>query len=377
MAANHYDLTFLESTTNCRAYAKRAFGKEPNAKVGRDISVSIQQGRLFFEQAEAAPLQIRPLLVYYGVLSFARALTAAIKNVELSTLEQGHGLKDVGTPTSIEKLTLTVQGKGTFLEFNNAIAPLSRLYYLDSSMRKSDPNPFPSGEPLIGQEVSIVEILSRMPLLAQTFTKTFSKPHNCLILTFHKFNSMTTQLRIDDPFIVRDRTTLIELITRLRADWPFLTKWRLDSVSIAYDNSIVYFTNDATGENDLSEEQIVQLMDGKTFQSQTFVRNKVIDPITILPPMAGGFDKNAYSWAIKPLGGIFLNEFSLQFLGTYLLGSLVRYRPQIWQHAISKSATANSPADDRSLSLIEQFIDGVLTSFPLLVVNLLDTQGRY
>lgn len=86
VAANHYDLTFLESTTNVRAYAKRAFGKEPNAKVGRDISVSIQQGRLFFEAAEPAPLQIRPLLVYYGVLSFARALTAAIKNVEISEL---------------------------------------------------------------------------------------------------------------------------------------------------------------------------------------------------------------------------------------------------------------------------------------------------
>jgi len=36
-----------------------------------------------------------------------------------------------------------------------------------------------------------------------------------------------------------------------------------------------------------------------------------------------------------------------------LLSSLVRYRPQIWQNAISRSVTAQSPADDRSLSLIE------------------------
>lgn len=152
MATNHYDLKFLESTTNLRPLVKKAFGREPNAKVARDIAVSIQQGRLFFEQAEASPVEIKPLLVYYGVLSFARALTAAVKNKELSTLEQSHGLKDVG--------------------------------------------------------------------------------------------------------------------------------------------------------------------------------------------------------------------------------SLVRYRPQIWQHAISKSATANSPADDRSLSLVEQFIDGVLTSFPRLIVNSLDSQGR-
>jgi hypothetical protein len=376
VAANHYDLTFLESTNNIRAHAKRAFGREPNAKVGRDISVSIQQGRLFFEAAEPAPLQIRPLLVYYGVLSFSRALTAAIKNVEISDLEHSHGLKDVGNPTSIEDLRLTLQESGTFQEFNNALAPLARYYYFHHSMRKSVPNPFQTAEGLIGQEVSIVDVLSRIPALHRTFARTFSHQTKCVMMTHYTPQDIRTTLRIDDPFLATDREKLVELITRLRADYPFLKNWRLDNVQIAWDNSILEFDNARFDYDDISPDIIKQLFDGN-FQCISTAHQHFAEPISILPPMAGGFDKNAYSWAIQPIGGVILSEYSLQFLGTFLLGSLVRYRPQIWQHALSKSATQQWPADDRSLSLIEQFIDGVLDSFPKLVVNLLESSSTY
>jgi hypothetical protein len=75
---------------------------------------------------------------------------------------------------------------------------------------------------------------------------------------------------------------------------------------------------------------------------------------------------------MQPINGVKLNEYSLQFLGSFLLSSLVRYRPQIWQHAISRSFTEPRPADDRSLSLIEKFLNEVLIGFPEMVVRVID-----
>jgi len=376
VANKHYELKFLESTTNLRPLVKRAFGREPNAKVGRDIAVSIQQGRLFFEQAEDSPIEIRPLLVYYGVLSFARALIGAIKNVELSTLERGHGLKDVGAPTSIEKLATTVQEKGTFQEFNNAIAPLSRYFFFDRSMRDSTPNPFPTAEGLIGQELSITDVLSRIPNVHRTFTKTYGHEAKCLSLMLSAYNQVRTTLRIDDPFLVRDRDQLHQLISRLRTDYPFLKRWRIESVSLAWDNTIVEFDNARSDHDDMSPNILAQLQNGG-FHAVASAYTQYAEPLTILPPMAGGYDRSAHSWAIKPVGDVVLNEYSLQFLGTFLLGSLVRYRPQIWQHAISRTAMASAPADDRSLSLIEEFIGDVLNAFPRFVVSMLGASSRH
>ncbi len=74
---------------------------------------------------------------------------------------------------------------------------------------------------------------------------------------------------------------------------------------------------------------------------------------------------------MQPINDVKLHEYALQFLGTFLLSSLVRYRPQIWQNAISRSVTANSAADDRALSLIEKFLDVTLSGFPNMVVHVI------
>jgi hypothetical protein len=94
----------------------------------------------------------------------------------------------------------------------------------------------------------------------------------------------------------------------------------------------------------------------------------------ILPPLSGGYVSTLATYAMQPLAGATLPDHSLQVLGSFLFSSLVRYRPQVWQNAISRSVTAQSPADDRLLSLIEKFLDDVLASFPGMVVRVIDYQ---
>ena len=100
----------------------------------------------------------------------------------------------------------------------------------------------------------------------------------------------------------------------------------------------------------------------------------IVPAIDILSPLSGGYIGSAQTYAMQPINNVKLSEYALQFLGSFLLSSLVRYRPQIWQNAISRSVTAQSPADDRSLSLIEKFLDDVLSGIPEMVVRVIDYQ---
>lgn len=374
MSRDWYEIKFLESTTNIRNVLHRSFGRKPNDEIARGVTVALQQGRLFFEAATEAPIEIRPLLVYYGVLSFARALTAAISNVKLDDLAHAHGLNDVGTPTSIERLRLRCSGRGTFQEFNDAIAPLSRIHFVEDLMPAHLQKPFDMAKGLDGQEISFTDILSRIPALSNAFRKTFYNASNCLWVSLNKLEPQRWNLRIDDPTIVSNRDSLRKLVGELRNSYSFLRKWRLSDVQLAWGNSVLMFDNQSEGMgDDLSDVELLELGGGR-FQASAAITGSesgFVAPEKILPPLSGGYDGGA-TCAMQPINGVALNEYSLQFLGAFLLGSLVRYRPQIWQHSISKSATTGSPADDRTLSLVEQFIDEVLNSFPRLVVNIID-----
>jgi len=72
---------------------------------------------------------------------------------------------------------------------------------------------------------------------------------------------------------------------------------------------------------------------------------------------------------IEGYGGAFISEYALHYLGMFLLSSLVRYRPQIWSHAIKASVTREKPADDRALAFIEKFMDLTINGFPNMAIE--------
>ena len=74
---------------------------------------------------------------------------------------------------------------------------------------------------------------------------------------------------------------------------------------------------------------------------------------------------------VEPYQGEYISECSLYYLGMYLLSSLVRYRPQVWAHSISRSVTSEKSADDRALAIIEAFMGRAITQFPNMVINAL------
>lgn len=171
MADDWYDIKFLESATNVRQLLQNSMRRTPSASIAREIAVCIQQGRLFFEAAALAPIQIKPLQIYYGVVAFAQAVIVARNTLSLSTLARAHGLKDVTSlAAGVEELALNVENNGTFQEFNDAIAPLGRIWYFDSSMPKWHERAFDGAAGLSGQRIAITDILARAPGIADKFS---------------------------------------------------------------------------------------------------------------------------------------------------------------------------------------------------------------
>lgn len=76
--------------------------------------------------------------------------------------------------------------------------------------------------------------------------------------------------------------------------------------------------------------------------------------------------------AIAPFAGHYLSEYSLIYIGLFLLSSLVRYRPDTWSHAVSRSSLQDRPVDDQALSLIQAFLDAAQALIPSLVVKVLN-----
>lgn len=377
MASDWYDLKFLESAANVSEIVARSTGRRPDSSVAREISVCIQQGRLYFEAAQLSPVQIKPLQIYYGVVAFAKGVVIATQNKPLAELARSHGLSDVSPPNSIvEDLKLRLNRAGAFQEFNDAIAPLGRIWYFDhNTMPRWVAKPFDSFSPdLNKKQVTIRDVLSRVPGLSDEYSRTFAAPANTTHIDLGYENPVgLCTLRIDDPELFTDRASLVASVRKWREDYPFLNSWRLKEATHAWGSAILVFDNIEKGaDDDLSEQNLNQ--SGINFTSSCAIKHgdHCFNPAPdILPPLSGGYTRESNS-VTKPLFGANLPEYSIQFLGSFLLSSLVRYRPQVWQHAISRSATDQMPVDDRTLSLIEHFLDDVLAAFPRMVVRTID-----
>lgn len=171
------DCKFLESGENLKPLVSQRFGREPSSTITREIVACLQQGRLFYEAAASSPLEIRPLQQFYGMVGFSKAMIVASQLRSLSTLRPAHGLKDVSEGNSrIADLRLRVEDAGTFQEFNDVVAPLTRLCYVDNATRwRAIPLPTAGSDQLRGEELSLRDILSRIPGLESLYQMTFDE----------------------------------------------------------------------------------------------------------------------------------------------------------------------------------------------------------
>ncbi len=89
-------LSMFESRDYVGLWYRERHGRQLNARNANAVTTCFIQGRQYFEAAASAATSVRPLLLYYGVLSMARGLILLRDTTKKEeSLKPSHGLEAV------------------------------------------------------------------------------------------------------------------------------------------------------------------------------------------------------------------------------------------------------------------------------------------
>jgi hypothetical protein len=367
------ELRFLEGQSALKERIQALSGRRPNAEQVAFASSCLLHGRLFWESAKSAPMETKPLLLYYGAAAFCKLLVIAATAGKVSDLGASHGAScRAGPSDTVGSFTVFANGDGLFQGFNDVAAKLCRLKYLDNFGYKIFSTPAASSEELGTFKISLQEILSRVPEqdVAVMYRRCAGRPSNTLRLFIQAPIRTETdfRIRVDVPEGFADEAGLLAHLSRLRTQAPFLERWRLLSSQHAWDQSTTYFIN---REGAGSSEELYGQFDS---EQRSFAANipsglPQFDAFASFPSLAGGY--SGFCSYLAPIDGRSVCEHSLQLLGLLALSSLVRYRPHVWTSCVHRRPISGKPIDDSLLPVIETFLHTTEEAFPKLVADVL------
>lgn len=368
-------ITFLESAENLKIPLKRLTGRTASTSLAREVGVCLQQGRLFYQSSEQSALEIRPLLLFYGTLAFAKALFVGRTLKSIATLPQSHGISDISAGNArLKELVVAIGSCGTFQGFNDTVAHLNRFEYFDlEKMTQSFVLPTASSDLLQGVGFTLKEILSRVPGLETIYRRTYQEPANTeAVITDFQTDAYSAEpwwtLQINDRELYLDRASLMALIRKWRDRFPMLERMRMIEAVRVWDHATITFCNIAVPPDELEESRLKSY--GTRFAAVEFIhiqREPRLPRNVVIGPDGGGF--SGARCLVSPYQGVYLSKYSLHYLGMFLLSSLVRYRPQTWVHAISRAVTGEKPSDDQALTLLEAFMNLHYLEIPAMIAD--------
>ncbi len=125
-------LSLFESYDYVARWYKKAHQRKPNSAKVSQINACFIQGREYFSNAASSAMSVKPLLLYYGVLSLSRGailLKDISKKEEL--LKQKHGLEVDDWQTTLKggiKTVLELQIKATDGTFRELVAACPNMH---------------------------------------------------------------------------------------------------------------------------------------------------------------------------------------------------------------------------------------------------------
>ena len=109
------ELRYLESESALKERMRALTGRQPSATQAAYAASCVMHGRLYWESAEVAPMETRPLLLYYGAASFAKALIMAKTACQIGDIAGGHGMSCApGTGDVVGSYSARANGRGLF-----------------------------------------------------------------------------------------------------------------------------------------------------------------------------------------------------------------------------------------------------------------------
>jgi hypothetical protein len=336
-------LSLLHSTDFIRKHYRAVFDRELNAGSASEIAAHVAQAGSYFRSAAAADWNVKPLLQYYGVLTYARALILFRTGRRESALRQTHGLRVgdwsrvvAGSGRSFLDAHVIVEN-GTFSELCDAIGN-SELITIELPSRYSVVAAESVSRPVQGMAMSFADITARMPGLGPVLSASVGlAPRHWRAYVA----SMSAGTRIDISVI--DRTA-----NKISPD-------KLRELTAGTPTARV-------------EEGRVQTGTGPDERSLDISH---IGP----PPTWGAHLQNIRepfgpAYLVEPFDdGSNLASLGILFTAAYFLGMLVRYYPSHWERL------ARSGAGDAIVPLLRATAIEI-DQFPTLFLGGLDPGSR-
>ena len=328
-------LSRFESYDLVKAWYKKTHGRTPNTAKISQVNAFFSQGREYFRNAKLADLSVKPLLLYYGVLSLSRgAILLNDHSKKEESLETQHGLQTVdwqGTLNEGIKNLLELKVKatnGTFRELVDAcrnghvehcvLAPGKTMVVVDhdlGSIRFATDNSL----------LTLGDLVSRLMQTTFDYQEITGRKSQWFPVTVTA-HSTETHFALLSPHVVDELRVLVDgtsvFIQPTGKAWPNLSIDTIPQYSLV-------FLHDST----------------KTYQRR-FPVFHYRDGSTVMTGILDFPNQDK------------LSEFFKLYLTSFFLGMLARYYPSKWMGLLR-----NSPGDS-ARPLLLKAIEAIEADFP-------------
>lgn len=333
------DLQFYESIDFVKRFYRSRHDEDVETNKAREIVAHMAQGRQYFESARDAEELIRPLLLYYGVLSLSRGLILFLDpDARETTLKSAHGLRNKGwsgelqgTLRGLADIRIEIQG-GTFTELCRVTKNIERaIIYRAPFPNKAMLTQLGTSDVPTRSTLSLKDVIGRLPDLADRFERTFEAHTFCS----RGFVFMLSEKAQTDIDIFETSLPLLE------------------EQSV---REIFGFTEDVQIRRSGKHNFL-----GDLNHLSIRVQHSSLEDMVSKIPLASN-DEAGWAFLIHPLkNGLRLSTLSLCFIASYALGMLVRYYPSQWSRLMGQSEEdVLLPIIRSTISLIESITPGLL-----------------
>jgi hypothetical protein len=317
----------FESKDLVKRYIKKKYDYELNSSKAYEITSAFKQGRSYFESVKVADISVKPLLLYYGIVSLSRGLILILnKEARENNIKPSHGLKitnwsQIAKSGKLENITIKTSN-GTFKELITATDNKSYFRAASSGINYHNEYIIPKDE----FEFSLKDLSYSFPDLTK---------------------SVESWLGIEIPSIqlktlkIKEEKIILELNGTGKIDEIF--------PEMIYKNQIVENLNNITT---------------ISFDSTA--------PPHLCQKWKSTFEVIGDPYVIPPFGTlVYLNDISKMYAASFIFGTISRYYPTTWNNINS------GIKNDSVLPFAINLMDFMQTKYPQVVMDFIESPYNF
>ncbi len=328
-------VSLFESFDYVCSWYEREHGGSPSSAKTSQVNSFFTQGREYFRNAALADLSVKPLLLYYGVLSLSRGvILLRNSNKKEESLLQSHGLEVVDWDVTLKDgirgiLELQIRAtNGTFRELadcckNKSPSPVDELKPVQHSL----------GEVRFandGRTLALDDLLSRLISTARNYRSITGRPGKCF------------------PAYVRAHPS--------ETHFTFLTIGTENNVDLLPHGPHTKFEYTNAASVIANPPPFLGAL--PTLKVTHMPNNEHVEGFPVFHHHRKGARGRTSDVILNFPNGDKLSEFFKLYLVSYVLGMLVRYYPSKWMSLL------HGGRGDFARPLLFKAVEAIETSFP-------------